>query len=83
MIFKIRRLPDGFYSTGGITPKFSKNGKQWTSKGSLKNHLNIVDLSYYKNCELVRFDLEEKGNISFNFKNQTLKNLIIDSMAAN
>lgn len=39
-IFKIKRLSDGLYSTGGMRPDFTKLGKIWKTEGHLKSHLN-------------------------------------------
>lgn len=33
--YKIRRKSDGLYSTGGMTPSFTKQGKVWHTKGGL------------------------------------------------
>lgn len=38
--YKIRRISDGLFSSGGTAPYFTKQGKSWTSEGALKNHLN-------------------------------------------
>lgn len=47
-IYKIKRLSDGKYSTGGSRPSFTTNGKAWTNIGHLKNHLNLVIESNYE-----------------------------------
>lgn len=39
IIYKIRHTDSGFYSTGGTTPKWNKNGKTWNNIGHLKSHL--------------------------------------------
>ena len=72
--FKIRRKSDGLFSTGGTTPKFTKNGKTWSSIGALKNHLNLmngkrwdsywkqylpINKTYYDDCEVVELNITE------------------------
>lgn len=39
-VYKIQRKSDGLFSTGGMSPTFSKTGKTWNAIGHLKNHLN-------------------------------------------
>jgi hypothetical protein len=70
-IYKIRRVSDGLYSSGGIPPKFTKYGKIWSNIGTLKNHFNqFKENKYYKNpyknfyitenkCEVICFELNE------------------------
>ena len=43
--FRIRRIKDGLFSTGGIDPDWSKKGKIWKGIGPLKLHLLQVDWS--------------------------------------
>lgn len=38
--YMIRRNSDGLFSTGGMDPRFSKNGKAWSNFGHLRNHLH-------------------------------------------
>lgn len=38
-VYKIQRNSDGLFSSGGITPSFSRGGKTWSSKGALMGHL--------------------------------------------
>lgn len=38
-VWKIKQLSTGLYSNGGIVPQFTKEGKVWTSKRDLSNHL--------------------------------------------
>jgi hypothetical protein len=66
--YKIQRVSDGLYSTGGSSIRFSKNGKVWRTVGQLKNHLNLfknwktkkiklpVD---YQGCQVVTFKMVE------------------------
>lgn len=52
-MYKIRNS-EGLFSTGGVSPTFSKVGKMWANIGHVKNHLNTgVDISAYDDCELV------------------------------
>lgn len=44
--FKIRDRVTGLWSTGGVTPKFNKTGKTWSTIGHVKNHL----LGYLKHA---------------------------------
>lgn len=39
-VYKIRNK-DGLFSTGTSSPRWTKEGKTWTSLGKLKNHLNL------------------------------------------
>lgn len=41
-IYRIRRKSDGLFSTGGMSPRFTKKGKIWQGLGPLKNHLNLL-----------------------------------------
>jgi len=38
-IYKIKDTNTGLFSTGGMSPRWTKNGKVWNSIGSLKCHL--------------------------------------------
>lgn len=61
--YKIMRLKDGLYSTGGTSPRFAPRGKVWRNIGFLKNHLHQVDDNLvYTGCvviELVTRETEE------------------------
>ena len=46
-MYKIRCKKTGLYSTGGMTPRFTKKGKVWTKKGDLIAHLRLV-ADYYE-----------------------------------
>lgn len=39
-IYKIRDIETGLYSTGGMSPRWTRHGKGWTSLGALKLHLH-------------------------------------------
>lgn len=59
--YKIRRISDGLYSTGGDTPKFTNKGKSWGSLGPLRNHLAMFKpLGYmpfpYDGCVIDEFE---------------------------
>lgn len=41
-IYRIQRISDGLFSTGGANPNFNKKGKIWRNIGFLKNHLNCI-----------------------------------------
>ena len=41
-MYKIRRKSDGKFSSGGLTPRFTKKGKVWTELRYLKAHLNMI-----------------------------------------
>lgn len=42
-IYKIRRKSDGLFSTGGLTPRFTKTGKTWNQIGHLKSHFTLLN----------------------------------------
>lgn len=50
--YKIRRISDGLFSTGGMQPYFTNKGKVWKKESHLKSHLNQLRQPY-KGCELV------------------------------
>jgi len=61
-IYKIKRLSDGLYSSGGQYPFFNKNGKAWTNIGFLKNYLNLFKnygRMVYKDCVLIKIEISE------------------------
>lgn len=39
-VYKIYSPEQGLFSVGGIAPSFGKDGKQWNTVGTLKNHFN-------------------------------------------
>ena len=43
IIYKIQSKQTGLYSTGGVSPSFSKTGKVWKNIGHLRNHINVLD----------------------------------------
>lgn len=40
--YKIRRVSDGLYSTGGGTPSWRKTGKVWAGLNQLHNHFAVI-----------------------------------------
>ena len=41
-VFKIHRLVDSLYSTGGYDPRWTKRGKTWSTMPAVKNHLRVA-----------------------------------------
>jgi len=58
-VYKIRRRVDGLFSTGGSAPRFTKNGKMWSTIANLKRHLSGMRTGsfedYYSDCEIVEY----------------------------
>lgn len=50
-VYKIRR-PDGLFSTGGMSPGFTKIGKTWSNIGHVKTHLRQFYNPFGKRWEL-------------------------------
>ena len=44
--YKIRDKNTGLFSEGGCSPRFSKNGKTWPTRGALKSHLTLLGKSF-------------------------------------
>lgn len=71
VFYRVRRLTDGLYSTGGSFPTFKKTGKSWLLS-QLKSHLRMIQknrrsFEVYKGCELVSFtELIKPANIALN-----------------
>lgn len=40
--YKIRRVSDGKYSTGGSTPEFTSVGKTWSNRSGLHSHFACI-----------------------------------------
>ena len=58
--YRIMRLSDGKFSTGGRSPAFTKEGKTWYETIHLKNHLaqfKYGKWEVYNECKLVTYDL--------------------------
>lgn len=67
-VYMIRRKSDGMYSVGGSRPFFTKNGKAWTSKAALSNHLALVveqKHTPYSGCEIVVIVLNSEVSDTF------------------
>lgn len=60
LVYRIRCKLTGTFSTGGVTPGWSKKGKMWTGKGPLSNHLGLVHPGVYKNADIVAYELVEQ-----------------------
>lgn len=75
-VYAIRRKSDGLFSSGGGHPKFKKTGKIWTRVSDLKNHLNLVNIKDYQNCEIVLFELNEKNSYKVYSLNEDLRKRI-------
>lgn len=58
-IFRIRNRHTGEYSKGGSYPCFSARGKIWTTRAALSNHLNLAGTKYYKDCDVITYELSE------------------------
>lgn len=64
-VYAIRRRSDGLFSTGGSSPRFTKNGKRWSTIGHVKTHLAMFvgycydESAVYAGCELVVFEMCE------------------------
>jgi hypothetical protein len=60
--YRIKRMKDDLFSTGGCNPRFSKSGKTWTQIGHLKNHLNLFNSDeiekFYGDCILIAYKEE-------------------------
>lgn len=41
-VYKIRDKNTGLFSTGGVSPKWTKTGKTWSCEGHLKSHLTLL-----------------------------------------
>lgn len=49
--YKIRDKNTGLFSTGGVSPKWTKKGKVWTSEGHVKSHLTLLKEHHkYRTC---------------------------------
>lgn len=45
----------GLFSTGGIYPRWTKNGKTWHAQGHMTNHLvQMVHWNQYLGCKIVK-----------------------------
>ena len=66
IIYKIKDKGTGQYSTGGKNPNWTKLGKTWSSIGTLKSHITLIEKQFsessrnvYKNCEIVETEIKE------------------------
>jgi len=60
-IFKIKNTKTGLFSSGGMDPRFTKEGKTWTSRRALSLHLNLLHRKkdVYADCEVVICEVVE------------------------
>lgn len=82
-MYKIRNS-QGLFSTGGITPTFTKIGKMWSNIGNVKNHLNTgVDIAVYDDCELVEIIIDyqsvEENCLQIMYENRIVKSSLSSS----
>jgi predicted transcriptional regulator len=75
-VYKIRRA-DGLFSTGTVSPSFTKTGKAWSNIGHVKTHLQLFYNSYkkrwelpksYDECEICCYELDPKLASSFSMQ---------------
>jgi len=61
-IYRIRNA-EGEFSTGGMSPYFTKKGKVWKHLGHVKRHMSQMSdrelLDRYADCEIVTYQVEE------------------------
>jgi hypothetical protein len=65
-VFKIRRKSDGLFSTGGYSPRFSKQGKVWSLRNHVSSHLSQFGKKLwdtYFDCEVIEFECVPKNTI--------------------
>lgn len=80
-VWKIKQLSTGLFSNGGITPSFTKEGKVWTSKRDLSNHLaqfltddgrfvvsGVIDYPHSPDLMIVEYDLTENNRVSLSLE---------------
>ena len=49
----------GLFSTGGMSPRWTKNGKTWHAQGHMTNHLvQMVPWTQYLGCNIVKITPE-------------------------
>lgn len=64
--FKIQRIDDGKFSSGGRPPRFTNNGKVWQTYGYLTSHLKMLGFDRmtknYGDCRLVVFVEQTAGS---------------------
>jgi len=56
--YKIRHVPTGQFSTGGMNPRRSSRGKVWKHQGHVLNHLGLCgNPDWYKDCVVEEYEL--------------------------
>ena len=63
MVFKIRNIQTGLYSTGGFYPSFHKKGKIWATPAALMCHISQANYRNPDDIEVVIFDLTEVDSL--------------------
>jgi len=62
--FKIRHVPTGEFSTGGMMPRKSSKGKIWKALGHILTHLDVFingrRPEWYKDCVVEEYELTIK-----------------------
>lgn len=62
-VYKIRNS-EGLFSTGGMRPRFTKQGKMWQQLGHVHGHISQLTTVYtpadiYKDAEIVEAEITE------------------------
>lgn len=73
-VYKIRRVTDGLFSTGGDTPTFDKAGKVWRKLAHVRSHFAVTGdwrkprvnpgADAYPDCLVVEYELREVGTVA-------------------
>lgn len=67
-VYKLQRISDKTFSTGGLHPSFTKTGKTWNKKSHLKNHLTLVDDHYARNKSFYAYSTPNPYTNKSNFQ---------------
>jgi hypothetical protein len=80
-VWKIKQLSTGLFSNGGITPAFNPEGKVWTRKRDLSNHLaqfitedgkavisGVMNYPKGLDFQIIEYDLTEVNRVSAFFE---------------
>ena len=62
-LYKIQNEFSRKFSSGGLNPHFSNNGKLWKSEKDLKAHIRLLKDRFdpYENCEIIEYEMVEKA----------------------
>jgi len=63
-MYKIRDIKTGLFSSGGMYPSWSKNGKIWSTLGKMSSHLKYFDENKVLFWEAVEYDAIESGTFA-------------------